>query len=298
MSFYIVYNGFWNPAAPPESAAALVAAATARGVELIPTPNTAWIASFDCGGTAVQGANGPLTQADTVLFWDKDTRLAHAMEETGARLFNRAESIEWCDDKLKTHWILAKAGLPQPKTLAAPMTYIRTDTPGCGEFWRQAEETLGFPLVVKECFGSLGGQVYLAPDAATLRRLTAEMGAKPFLVQQFIAETAGNDKRLYVVGGRVAAAMERHSDSDFRANIENGGSGTAYTPTPAEEALALRACRALHLDFGGVDLLDSPDGSLICEVNSNAHMAGITACTGVDVAAAIIDYILETRLLK
>ena len=294
MSFYLIYNGFWNPAGPPESACALVEAAEKAGLALLPTPHTGWIASFDGTGVAVTGEWGTLGPGDTVLFWDKDTRLAHAMEAAGATLFNSAAAIELCDDKLKTHRVLSEAGLPQPKTLAAPMAYIRPDAPGCAPFWQQAE-ALGFPLVVKECFGSLGGQVYLARDPRALRELTLGMGPKPFLAQEFVAASAGHDKRLYVVGDRVAAAMERRSAADFRANIENGGTGTAYTPTEEETGLALAACRALGLDFGGVDLLDGPTGPLLCEVNSNAHMAGITGCTGVDVAGAIIAYVAEKR---
>ncbi len=293
MAYYLVYNGFWNPDGLPRSAAALVDAAAREGVTLTATPNTAWVARYDGGGTTVAGEYGVLTDGDAVLFWDKDTRLAHAMEAVGARLFNTATAVETCDDKLKTHAVLAKAGLPMPKTLAAPMTYVENSAAGCATFWNEAEKTLGFPMVVKECFGSLGGQVYLAHDRRELEKLTLSMGAKPFLAQQFIASSAGDDKRLYVVGDRVAAAMHRHSDNDFRANIENGGVGFAYTPTADECELALAACRALGLCFGGVDILDSEDGPLLCEVNSNAHMAGITAATGVDVAGAILRYVKE-----
>lgn len=292
MAFYIVYNGFWNPDHPPESAAALIAAAAARGHELIATPNTAWVAAFDRDGVTVTGDGRRLGAGDVVLFWDKDTRLAFAMEAAGARLYNAAAAVEVCDDKLRTHRALAAAGVPMPRTLAAPMTYVHMDAAACGLFRRQAA-ALGFPLVVKECFGSLGGQVYLAKDAAALDALIDRMDARPFLVQRFVGESAGNDKRLYVVGDRVVAAMRRHSDTDFRANIEHGGVGAAYEPTAAEAALARRCCAVLGLSFAGVDLLDSADGTLVCEVNSNAHMAGLTACTGVDVADALVRFVLE-----
>ena len=63
---------------------------------------------------------------------------------------------------------------------------------------------------------------------------------------------------------------------------------------PAEEIhLAARCCSLLKLDFGGVDLLHGEDGRpLVCEVNSNAHMAALTACSGVDVAGAILEHVL------
>lgn len=282
---FLIYNGFWNPQGPPESAVQLVAAATAQGFTLTPTPHTDWCVWLSEKGVTVSGPVDPAGQ--TVLFWDKDIRLATALEAAGARLYNSASAIALCDDKWQTHRVLAAAGIPMPKTLAAPMAYVRPLEAGCRAFWAQAA-TLGFPLVVKECFGSLGGQVYLAHNADELRQLTLQMGAKPFLAQQFVAESAGNDKRLYVVDNRVVAAMRRHSDTDFRANIENGGKGFAYTPTARETELALTSCRLLGLHFGGVDLLDSANGPLACEVNSNAHMSGIMQCTGVDVAAVVV----------
>lgn len=193
-----------------------------------------------------------------MLFWDKDVRLARALEACGARLTNPAEAVALCDDKAATHLVLAKAGVPMPRTLVAPMTYLSFDAPG-EEFLRLGAQKLGFPLVVKECFGSLGGQVYLAEDAAGLRRLADAMGPKPFLLQEFVVASAGTDKRLYVVGNRVAAAMQRRSDTDFRANIGLGGHGGAYSPTPEEETLALRCCRLLGAEIAGVDLLEDAD---------------------------------------
>lgn len=160
-------------------------------------------------------------------------------------------------------------------------------------FLALAEERLGFPMVVKECYGSLGGQVYLARNGTELRGLAERMAARPFIAQEFVASSAGRDIRLYMAGGRLIAAMRRYSDTDFRANIGGGGRAEAYTPTAEEIHLAARCCSLLKLDFGGVDLLHGEDGRpLVCEVNSNAHMAALTACSGVDVAGAILEHVL------
>ncbi|HAV01576.1 MAG TPA: RimK family alpha-L-glutamate ligase, partial [Lachnospiraceae bacterium] len=96
-----------------------------------------------------------------------------------------------------------------------------------------------------------------------------------------------------VVGDRVVAAMLRSNDSDFRANITNGGKMEPYTPSSEEAGLAVSVCRALGLCFAGVDILFSKDGPVLCEVNSNAHFKNISDCTGVDVASFIIGHILE-----
>ena len=62
----------------------------------------------------------------------------------------------------------------------------------------------------------------------------------------------------------------------------------AYTPTPEEASLALKAVRALGLTFAGVDVLFGEDGPLICEVNSNAHFKTTLTCTGVNMATELL----------
>ncbi len=115
------------------------------------------------------------------------------------------------------------------------------------------------------------------------------------LFQRFIKESAGRDLRLYVVGGRVVAAMERVNHSgDFRANIAGGGSARPHKVSAQEEELALLACRHLGLDFGGIDLLQSKDGPVLCEVNSNAHFQALRELSGVDPADHILSLIKES----
>ncbi len=291
MAGYVIYNGFWN-AVPPDPAQRMVEAAAHHGVTLSVLPNTSFLMSVN--PVRVTRADGEaLTDADFVLFWDKDTRLAKALESAGVRVYNPARAVEICDDKSETHRLLAQAGIPQPETLLAPMTYTEITAP-IESFLTAASERLGLPLVVKECYGSFGDQVSLVHTVEELRSLAYRMESRPFLLQRFVREAAGEDVRLYVVGDRVVAAMRRRSDGDFRANLRQGGSAQPYEPTAEEVALALHCCRLLGLCFGGVDLLHTADGSaLVCEVNSNAHLAGIIACTGVDVADAIVSWVLE-----
>ncbi len=292
MAGYVIYNGFWN-AVPPDPAARMVAAAEKHGVPLAVLPNSSLTISvsplgvFRPDGTA-------FSSDDFVLFWDKDTRLAYVLECIGVRVYNPAHAVEMCDDKSKTHRCLAAAGIPQPDTLLAPMTYTEV-TSAVDSFLTAAADRFGFPMVVKECYGSFGDQVSLVQSMEELRAKAYTMGARPFILQRFIREAAGEDVRLYVVGDRVAASMRRSSDGkDFRANLRQGGTAVPYTPTAAECDLALQCCQVLGLDFGGVDLLHTADGrALVCEVNSNAHLEGIIACTGIDVADEIVTWVLK-----
>ncbi|MDR0841580.1 MAG: RimK family alpha-L-glutamate ligase [Christensenellaceae bacterium] len=264
---------------------ALLRAAQARGIGLRLCPHDRLLFDAANGAPVV-----PLPPADFALFWDKDIRLAAQLEQTGLRLFNSAAAIAACDDKLVTHMALAQAGVPQPKTLRVPTTYPHV---GYGDmsFLGAAIAYLGLPLIIKECRGSFGAQVYLAQSQGEAEAILRAHEASPMLLQQFVAHSAGRDMRLYVVGGAVLAAIQRRNTKDFRANISNGGEAFAYTPTEAERALALRAAQLLGLDFAGVDLLYGEEGPLLCEVNSNAHFCGLAQATGCDIAGGILRHV-------
>ncbi|MCL2884430.1 MAG: RimK family alpha-L-glutamate ligase [Oscillospiraceae bacterium] len=308
---HIVYNGYLYADGPPHAVRAL-AHALGRAGGGLPVPHTDYQVSFDesgvrvayvPGGAAAVNVNGAGTKADTpsgsggvfsplpdaCIFWDKDTRLAFALEAAGVRLYNTAAAVAACDDKALTHLRLAESSshgvpaLPTPATLLAPATY---DAHTHGAFARRAAG-LGFPLVLKECFGSLGGQVYLVRDEAELKEKIAQVAPRPFLAQAFVAP-GGEDLRLYMVGEECGAAMRRVNTQDFRANIAAGGTAHAYTPSAEELALA-RACMArLGLHFAGVDLFP---GGLVCEVNASAQFEALEEVTGADVARRIVDYV-------
>jgi len=231
-------------------------------------------------------------QVDFALFWDKDIRLAKYLEYIGLRLFNPAEAIAICDDKSLTHIRLMNSGIPMPRTMVAPMTYNNIGYTNLN-FLMGVSEELGFPMIVKECFGSFGQQVYLVNDYNDLKSIVKELEAKPILFQEFIKSSHGRDIRLQVVGDKVIASMLRYSDNgDFRANLSIGGKMKVYNPSKEEIELAVKCCNAIGLDFAGVDILFGENGQpLVCEVNSNAHFKNIFDCTGVNAADWIIQHI-------
>lgn len=228
-----------------------------------------------------------------VVFWDKDVLLAQQLEMLGMRLFNPARSIALCDDKSRTWLVLKDTGIPMPRTIPAPMTFPAIGYPTL-DFAAQIGEKLGYPVVVKECCGSFGQQVYLCGDQQQLLDKVKELEGVPILFQQAITESMGRDVRINVVGGQVVASILRRSTAgDFRSNLTLGGAMEPYTPTQAEAQLAIDATRLLGLDFAGVDVLFGKDGPLLCEVNSNAHFKTTLACTGVNMAEAIMRHIKQ-----
>ena len=226
-----------------------------------------------------------------VLFWDKDIRLAKSLEKMGILVFNSADAIAICDDKSLTHQALSGV-VPMPKTVCAPMTYSSVGYTDL-TFVKQVGEALGFPMVIKECFGSFGAQVYLVHTVEEAKEKVKNLAGVPFIFQEFIGTSIGRDIRLQVVGDRVIAAMLRYNEhGDFRAGITSGGSMQVWQATEEQKKLAVLVCKTLGLDFAGVDFLFGEDDEpILCEVNSNAHFKNLYDCTGVDVAAAIMTYI-------
>lgn len=278
---WLVVNGFLKSAKFDQLAQMFAEAAAKRSLELEVKRNSEILA--DTG-------EGEPDLPEAVIFWDKDILLARYLEIKGIPVFNSSHCIRVCDDKRKTHLQLLQEGIPMPRTVFAPMTYDRMDFSDV-EFLHTVEARLGFPLVVKEAFGSFGEQVYLAGDREDLRRVVEMSSTTEILFQEYIGESRGRDVRLQVVGDRVIAAMCRHSETDFRANITAGGRMEAYTPDDGECELACAAARAVGADFAGVDLLFSRRGPIVCEVNSNAHFKNLLDCTGVNTADYIIEYV-------
>ena len=178
-----------------------------------------------------------------------------------------------------------------PRTILAPKTYPAFGYPTT-DFVDEAAQALKFPLVLKECYGSFGQQVYAFDDVEALRAKVVSLAGTPMLFQKMVTESRGRDVRVNVVGDRVVASILRQSkNGDFRSNLTLGGTMQTYTPTRAEEELALRAVRELGLTFAGVDILFGRDGPLICEVNSNAHFKTTLTCTGVNMATELLNEI-------
>lgn len=260
----------------------LVESAERCGIELICKTNAEILSQLSVGsGETIDGV-------DFVLFWDKDTTLCRMLEGLGLKVFNSSGAIAACDNKGLTHAILNKTGIKMPETIIAPMSFKKEDM---SSFAKNAAEKLGLPMIIKESYGSFGYQVFRAHDIYDAIEIANSISPNPMIFQEYIKESYGRDVRLNVVGDKVVAAMERYNEADFRANVTNGGKMKPYTPNKEECEIAVNACKALGLDFAGVDLLFGKDGPLLCEVNSNAHIKNILDCTGINVADAIFNYI-------
>ena len=283
---WLVVNGFLTAAKYENLYTMLKNAAKKRGVLLVCKRADELV----CAVGEERSAFAPLP--DFCIFWDKDVSLARRLEGLGIPLFNGANGVTVCDNKIRTAEILTKAGVKTPKTLPAPMTFENVGYGDCA-FLQAAEKALGYPMVLKEAYGSFGAQVYLANDRDGALKIIEKIGHKPFLMQEFIAESRGQDIRVNVVGGKVVCAMRRFNGNDFRSNVSAGGNTERIVLNAEQEKIAIAACKALGLDFAGVDILFGKDGPIVCEVNSSPHFKSSLDCTGVDLSEYVLEYISE-----
>lgn len=288
----LVVNAFLHTTKFTEINMWLVRAAKDKGIDLIIKTNAELLCVL--GDYESEQLNIEDSKIDFVIFWDKDIRLARILEARKIPVFNSSKAIEICDDKSLTHIVLQEARIPMPKTIISPKTFDNIGFTNY-DFLEEVANRLGFPLILKECFGSFGQQVYFIHHKQELELQMKSIGAKPVIFQEYIKTSFAKDIRINVVGNQVIASMYRYSDNgDFRANITNGGKMKPYEPNDAECQLAISCCKAIGLDFAGVDLLfGENDTPLVCEVNSNAHFKNIYDCTKINVADAIIEYILH-----
>jgi ribosomal protein S6--L-glutamate ligase len=88
--------------------------------------------------------------------------------------------------------------------------------------------------------------------------------------------------------------MRRWANGDWRTNVAQGGRAEPARLTADEEQLARRAAQAVGAVVAGVDLLPGKDGHwYILEVNAVPGWRALAPVTGVDVAAALVDYLSQ-----
>ncbi len=117
--------------------------------------------------------------------------------------------------------------------------------------------------VAKPLAGSLGDGVERVRDdeegRGSVRARVARDGA--MYLQAFVPHP-GRDLRVFVVGGRARAAIERHAPpGEWRTNVVRGGRTEPAAPGGATLAVAEAAARALGLDYAGVDLVPTGEGA-------------------------------------
>ena len=173
---------------------------------------------------------------------------------------------------------------------------------------RSLEETLAFrakygAVVLKPLHGNAGAAVFkLGADDGNLPALVELFGhvwPEPFMVQRFLARVSDGDKRIVLIDGEVAGALNRiPRTGEIRSNLAVGGRAAATELTPREREICARLGPALkqrRLVFVGIDVIDG----MLTEINvtSPTGIVSIDAFNGTDTPARFWDAV-EARLAR
>jgi ribosomal protein S6--L-glutamate ligase len=220
---------------------------------------------------------------------DVQFEIYRALEAGGSLVVNRLEPLLAAQDKFRSSWLLARAGVATPAAAVA-------QRPDDAE---RALLALG-EAVAKPVAGSLGdGVERVRPGAAGRAAVRDRVGRDGAVYLQAYVPHPGEDLRVFVVGGRARAAIARHApEGEWRTNVAGGGRAEPAPLGPELASVAEAAAAALGLDYAGVDVVDGPLGPAVIEVNGNPSWQGILEATGLDMAEAIAEHVLARALRR
>jgi glutathione synthase len=172
---------------------------------------------------------------------------------------------------------------------------------------RSLEEARSFraehrDIILKPLYGNGGAAVFrMQPDdtnLASLIELFHTLSHEPFIVQRYLPEVRRGDKRIILVDGEIAGAINRvPSEGETRSNMHAGGRPEPTAITEREREICATIGPELKrrgLIFAGIDVI----GDYLTEINvtSPTGIREVKRFGGPDVAALIWDVIEHRRL--
>jgi glutathione synthase len=156
-------------------------------------------------------------------------------------------------------------------------------------------------VVIKPLYGHGGAAVFrIMPkdmNFGSLYDMFSVTFREPWVIQRFLPEVKSGDKRIILVDGAFAGAVNRvPAENDLRSNMVRGGAARATDLSPRERTICERlgpALRERGLLFVGIDVIDG----YLTEINvtSPTGIRAIARVGGPDVAAMVWDAIEAKR---
>ncbi len=215
-----------------------------------------------------------------------------AFERWGVPTINTSSAAAICDDKVEMTAALALAGVPTLRTVVA------FSIKGALE----AAETFGYPVVLKPVGGSWGRLLAKANSPQSLTTILEQkqqLGTHHHSVvylQEYV-QKPGRDIRVLVIGDEVIAASYR-SAGHWITNVARGATSTRCEVTPEIAEIAIDAVRAVGATLAGIDLVETPDGLKVIEVNSGVEFKGLRTTTDLSIPDVILDHAVSAAVLS
>ena len=212
-----------------------------------------------------------------------------AIEGQGVRVVNCLNTGIFAGNKLFTHMLLQKSGVPTPN---ATVAFSK-------EAAMKALDRNGFPKIIKPTVGSWGRMVSKINDMDSAEGIIEGREAmypihQVHFLEEFV-ERPPRDIRAIVIGDTVPAAIYRNSgDGNWKTNTHLGGSAETCKITNELEEICLKAKNAVQGEIVGVDLMESNDkGLVVHEINNTTEFRNVVRVTGVDIPKLMLEYVKE-----
>jgi len=206
------------------------------------------------------------------------------MELAGIKMVNSTYPFRRSRDKYATQYILHSAGIPIPQTYT---------TESLARAYQQTNE-MG-EIIYKPILGSMGRGSMKFDDADlayNAYRLLDRLH-HPLILQKYI-ETPGRDIRIFIVGDEVVGAVYKYlPEGEWKSNVAQGGRMVEEEMSEKIIDMAFSSTEIMGLDYAGVDILESPEGPVVLEMNASPGWQGLKKATGKDVAEVIVRYGVE-----
>ena len=231
--------------------------------------------------------DGPVLQRCVSYY--RNLHSTAAIEGQGTKVVNCLNTGIFAGNKLFTHMLLQKAGVPTPDATVA----FSKDSA------LEALNKNGFPKIIKPTVGSWGRMVSKINDMDSAegiidgREVMYPIHQVHFL-EEFV-ERPPRDIRVIVIGDNVAAAIYRNSgDGNWKTNTHLGGSAETCEITNELEDICIKAKDTVYGDILGIDLIESNDkGMVVHEINNTTEFRNVVRVTGVDIPKLMLEYVKE-----
>ncbi|MDO5293160.1 MAG: ATP-grasp domain-containing protein [bacterium] len=235
-------------------------------------------------GYVVRYDNKPFRRPEVVLYRCREYLLSRQFESMGIVVVNSSKVCEICNDKAATYQYVAKLGIHM-----VPSLFVKNNR------LKEAIEYSKEAVVVKAVSGHGGSQVCLIhPDnKEEMKSCIVTMEGEDVVVQPLI-KGREQDLRVYVIGGKIIAAVLRSANGDFRSNFSLGGSVELYSLSEEEREIVEAITSELALDYAGIDFIIGENGELIFnEIEDVVGARMLYQCSDLDIVPMYIDHILQ-----
>lgn len=239
----------------------------------------------------------------------REYKLSLRFEKINVKVFHSSKITELGNNKYKTYCYLKEyfeknKNEPQGEWIAHTVL-VKAD-----DLNNVLNDYIGKDYVIKSVDGHGGSQVFSLNDDGTKHgsyrknRDNAKNNIYKALqghdcVLQKRIDSDSNDIRVYIVFGKIYAAVLRHGNDGFKSNFSLGGSVEEYFPDEEQKKNIekfIEAFGAEQLSMAGIDFILTRDGNLI--FNELEEMVGsrmLYNCSKHDIVREYVEQIAKLQ---